>query len=81
MDEGYKTLRHSHRIERHTPISDYQHYVERRYGKKAVIEWMIHIALDNLETAHKLAIREYKTPHTKMVVLFGKNGIKKCQFE
>ena len=82
MDEGCRTLRYSHRIERHTPISDYQHYVQRRYGKKAVIEWLIHIALDNLETAHKLSVREYKKPYLKMEVLFGKNGrIKKCHFE
>jgi len=29
--------------------------VRKKFGKEAVIEWLFHIAIDNLETAYKLS--------------------------
>ena len=81
IDEGSKVLGKCHRIERHAQSSDYEKYIEKKYGKKGVIEWLFHIALDNLETANKIAAYVYKKPYKKMEIVFDKIGIRNCSFK
>ena len=81
IDEPHKSLGRVHRIERHVQTSDYEQYIEKQFGRKGVIEWLVHIALDNLETASKLARTVYKKPYTGLEIAFGKRGIKECCFE
>ncbi len=81
IDEPSKCLGRAHRIERHNQSSDYQKYIEKLYGKKGVIEWLVHIALDNLETANKLAEYIYRKPYTRMEVEFKKRRITDCVFK
>jgi len=45
----------NHRRYRHHYTIKDENYIRRRWGDGAVIEWLFHIALDNLETAHKRA--------------------------
>jgi len=88
-----KSLGKCHRIEWHTLSSDYEKYIESRYGKKGFIEWLVHVALDNsagsygLETASKIAGRIYKKPYPqdpmdrKLEIVFDKTGIRNCSFK
>lgn len=62
-----KNLGPDHRIERHAYTVDEASYIknyweERKgigWGEKAVIEWLFHIAIDNLSTAFKLSKTHY----------------------
>ena len=81
IDEGCKTLWSSHRIERHAPLGEYSKHIEKAFGKKGVIEWLVHVALDNLETASKLAGKVYRKPYTKMSIELDRAEIKDCVFE
>lgn len=68
IDEPYKKLGSDHRILRHAYTHDDERTIERYWekergkgwGKKAVVEWLFHIAMDNLETAFKEANQVYK---------------------
>jgi hypothetical protein len=51
MDESYKELEENHRLIRHAYNTFDEKYILKRWGPKAVVEWLIHIAIDNLETA------------------------------
>lgn len=55
IDEPRQWLRADHRVERHSYSRAMKAYVERRWGKLAVVEWLLHIAVDNLDTALKFA--------------------------
>ena len=56
-----------HRIKRHAFTIEDMEYIrkywdERKgygWGDKAVIEWLFHIAIDNIHTAYKLSIPHY----------------------
>ena len=45
-------------------------YVERRWGKGAVVEWLLHIAVDNLDTALKFARGAATGQHNGLVLTF-----------
>lgn len=62
IDADSKELGVDHRIKRHAfnkkdekTIWEFWEAKERGLGNKAVIEWLFHIALDNLQTAYKKA--------------------------
>ena len=59
IDEGQKFLKHNHRMERHFFTQEYKEYIEKKWGQKAVVEWLFHIAIDNMETANKFAVAKY----------------------
>ncbi|MFH1290380.1 MAG: hypothetical protein ABIH92_03155, partial [Nanoarchaeota archaeon] len=44
MDEATEYLGHNHRLERHFYTEEYKNFIERRWGDKAVVEWLFHIA-------------------------------------
>jgi hypothetical protein len=53
IDEPAKFLGINHRIERHADTEAYRLFIASQFGEKAVIEWLFHIAIDNLQTAYK----------------------------
>ncbi|MEK6942493.1 MAG: hypothetical protein AABX00_00320 [Nanoarchaeota archaeon] len=80
IDEPRKWLKYNHRIERHSYTKDYEDYIKEKWGGKAVIEWLFHIALDNLETAHKFAIKTYPSSYDEITISFKGDNIDDCQF-
>lgn len=67
IDKPYKKFGADHRLFRHAycedderTIRDYwNHEKGSGWGDKAVVEWLFHIAIDNLETAFKKARNAY----------------------
>lgn len=67
IDEPYETLGKDHRTKRHAynkaeakKIKDFWNDKKGDgWGDKAVIEWLFHITVDNLETTFKFAKRKY----------------------
>jgi len=68
IDAPAKELGYDHRIERHAYNVKEEKFIEeywdrkkgKGWGKKAVVEWLFHIALDNLSTAFKNSYKIYK---------------------
>lgn len=62
-----KLLGADHRIERHAYNKSDMEYIKRYWdqrkghgwGDKAVIEWLFHIAIDNISTAFKISKNHY----------------------
>lgn len=80
MDEASKYIGHDHRLERHFYTQEYKDYITKRWGAKAVVEWLFHIAIDNLETAHKFAMKEYQKSFEEIAVKFEGEKISQCNF-
>lgn len=67
IDSPKDELGPDHRIERHAYNEIEKRYIKeywenkkgKGWGDKAIVEWLFHIALDNMSTAHKFAIRYY----------------------
>ena len=80
-----------HRIERHNfmeedknTIKSYWDAKKEGLGEKAVIEWLFHIALDNLDTAFKMSRQSFSYgPKTYNLYRFGvsKSGYIHCDFK
>jgi hypothetical protein len=91
IDEPTKRLGYEHRIERHFLNEDDKDTIKRYWdakeeglGEKAVIEWLFHIALDNLATAFRMSIKSFSYGHkTYNLMQFGlsKSGYIHCDFE
>lgn len=92
IDKGAKDIGVDHRKERHyfnlkdqRTIKD--HWDERKgkgWGEKAVVEWLFHIALDNLETAYKYSLKESsygRNTYSCIKVVFKPNGYIDCNFD
>jgi len=92
IDKDAKNTGVDHRKERHyfnledqKAIKDY--WDERKgkgWGEKAIVEWLFHIALDNLETAYKLSLKEGsygRNPYNCIEVVFKPNGYIDCNFK
>lgn len=67
IDKDENNLGVNHRLNRHAyntkeekQIKDYWEKKRKGLGDKAVVEWLFHIALDNLETAFKKAEKTYR---------------------
>lgn len=80
MDEASKYIGHDHRLERHFYTEEYKDYITRRWGAKAVVEWLFHIAIDNLETANKFAVDEYKASFEEINIQFDGKDLSQCNF-
>ena len=82
MDEGQEYLKHDHRLERHFYTEEYRKFIEEKWGEKAVVEWLFHIAIDNLETANKFAVSEYGDRcYGEISVVFDGKEIKSFSFK
>lgn len=59
IDEPYQDLGPDHRTKRHSFNRAEADFIRRTWGEKAVVEWLFHIAVDNLHTAFKFAKTTY----------------------
>ena len=80
IDETQKYFEENHRIERHTLNDTYLKYIREKWGDKAVVEWLFHIALDNLETANKFSIGVYNKAYDEISIRFKNKEISGCGF-
>lgn len=92
IDEDAKNVGVSHRKKRHyfnlkdqKTIKDYWNKTKGKgWGEKAIVEWLFHIAIDNLETAYKLSLKEGsygRNTYNCMQVVFNPNGYIDCEFK
>jgi len=91
IDESTRNLGYDHRIERHHFNEDNKNRIKRYWdakkeglGEKAVIEWLFHIAIDNLYTAFKMSSKSFSYGHkTYNLMEFGlrKSGYIHCNFD
>jgi hypothetical protein len=82
--QALKELESDHRIIRHCLKEDDKDTIKRKWGEKAVIEWLFHIAIDNLVTAFKMSRQSFSYgPKTYNLMQFGlsKSGYIHCDFE
>lgn len=63
IDEPKKYLGVNHRLERHADNEAYRDFIKKKWGEKAVVEWLFHIAIDNLVTAYKTSNEVYQTTY------------------
>jgi hypothetical protein len=66
IDKPKAELGYDHRIERHTFNEKDKNYIKEYWdakgeglGEKAVIEWLFHIAIDNLDPAFKMSKKSF----------------------
>ena len=79
VDAPSKSLGMNHRIERHSYNLDDENQIKNYWnnqkgegwGEKAVVEWLFHIALDNLDTAFKRAKKGYRKGNIYNFFKFG----------
>lgn len=73
-----------HRVKRHYYNVKDRNQVKKRWGEKAMIEWLFHIAIDNLDTAYKMSKQSFsygKKTFNLMQFGFSKSGYIHCTFE
>ena len=63
IDEPKKELGVNHRLLRHTDNATDREYIKNNWGDKAVVEWLFHIAIDNLVTAYRSSNEVYGTAY------------------
>lgn len=91
IDEPKNKLGCNHRQERHyfnqddmKMIKKYWEQRKQGYGEKAIIEWLFHIAIDNLDTAFRLSSKQFSYGNKAYNFMeFGiqKSGYIHCDFE
>ena len=92
IDENAGELGVDHRKRRHyfnrKDQKDIKDYWDTKrgegWGEKAVVEWLFHIALDNLETAYKFSLKEVsygRNTYNCIEVAFNPNGYIDCKFD
>ena len=91
IDKPARELGSDHRIERHYFNEDDKNTIKRYWdakgqglGEKAVIEWLFHIAIDNLDTAFKMSNKSFSYgDRTYNLMQFGlsKSGFIHCDFK
>ena len=91
IDEGARTMGVSHRRKRHyfnvedqRIIKDYWKKMGNDRAEKAVVEWLFHIALDNLETAYKFSLNKNSygaNTYNHIDVVLNPNGYIDCRFD
>ena len=92
IDKNAKTTGVDHRKERHhfnledqKTIKDYWDKTKGKgWGEKAIVEWLFHIALDNLETAYKLSLNKASygaNTYNCIEVVLNRNGYVNCEFK
>jgi len=91
IDKPTSRLGYDHRMKRHylneadrNTIKRYWDAKKEGLGEKGVIEWLFHIALDNLATAFKMSSKSFSYgPKTYNLMEFGlsKSGFIHCNFE
>jgi hypothetical protein len=59
IDEPREEYGPDHRIKRHSYNKEEAEFISSKWGDKAVVEWLFHIAIDNLVTAYKFSKKTY----------------------
>ena len=91
IDEPYKKLGKNHRTERHylndKDMRAIKNYWDKKKGKgwgqKAIVEWLFHIALDNLDTAFKFSKQSWsygENAYNFMEFGLNRSGYIHCNF-
>jgi hypothetical protein len=91
IDDPSRKLGQDHRMKRHY-FNDKDKNLIKKYwedkgeglGEKAIIEWLFHIAIDNLDTAFKMSKKSFSYGFkTYNLLTFGlsKSGYIHCDFE
>jgi hypothetical protein len=57
----------NHRIERHADLEIYREFIMKEFRDKAVIEWLFHIGIDNLQTAYKASHDVYADRYIQLL--------------
>ena len=84
IDESATRLEHDHRTERHSFIEDDKNKIKEKWGEKGIIEWLFHIALDNLATAFTMSKKSFSygsKTYNLMRFGFRESGYIHCDFE
>jgi hypothetical protein len=91
IDEPKKKLGFNHRQERHhfnekdmKLIKDFWNKRKKGLGEKAMVEWLFHIAIDNLDTAFRLSSKDFSygdKAYNFMQFGIQKSGYIHCDFE
>jgi len=91
IDDPTRTLGVDHRTERHSYTGNLKEFIKGYWddkmeglGEKAVIEWLFHIAIDNLCTAFKMSSKSFSYgSKTFNLMQFGlsKSGYIHCDFQ
>lgn len=83
MGVNHRLERHSYNLTEEKTIKDYWDKKKGDgWGNKAVVEWLFHIALDNLETAFKRSFKAYKkNTYNYFAFGFDKSGYIHTDFE
>jgi hypothetical protein len=84
IDEGAKSMGVDHREKRHYFNRKDQREIKDRWGEKAVVEWLFHIALDNLGTAYKFSLSKSSygaNTYNYLRVILNPNGYIDCKFD
>jgi len=77
--DAFGRLGADHRMERHFYSEDVKNTIKRYWdakgeglGEKAVVEWLFHIAIDNLATAFRMSSKSFSYgPKTYNLMEFG----------
>jgi hypothetical protein len=88
IDSPRKGLGMEHRLFRHSlntydkkTIESYWESKDPGLGKKAVIEWLFHIAIDNISTAYKMSEPIYgERTFNSLALILHKNGFVEANF-
>jgi len=56
---NHRKINHAFTIEKANMIKEYWNKKGKGMGDKAVVEWLFHIAIDNLDTAYKTSFKAY----------------------
>ena len=90
IDEPTRTLGIDHRTERHSYTESLKEFIKgywdakrKGLGEKAVIEWLFHIAIDNLYTAFKMLSQSFsygRKAYNLMEFGLSKSGFIHCDF-
>ena len=91
IDDSREELGSDHRILRHSYNEEDKNLIKRYWdargeglGEKAVIEWLFHIAIDNLDTAFKMSRKSYiyyEKAYNLMKFGLRKSGYIYCDFD
>lgn len=85
MGVDHRKERHYFNLEDQKTIKDYWDRMKGEgWGEKAIVEWLFHIALDNLETAYKLSLNEGSygaNTYNCIQFVFNPNGYIDCKFK
>jgi len=85
MGVNHRRKRHYFNVEDQRIIKDHwRKTMGEPWGERALVEWLFHIALDNLETAYKFSLNEGgygANTYNYLRVILNPNGYIDCKFD